>query len=150
MKRDTRRSGQTMVEYIIIVVVIAIAALAVFGILGDTVKDKAGGAVTSLTTGDNATAAKDAADTKSIDKFKDRSQQSPTAGNDIHCRHRHWLLVSPTKIAPQTAKSRQYAKKWQNITCSVPPSSESRHGSRPGAMPEKGPQPWNRGRGFPG
>ena len=46
MKRDTRRSGQTMVEYIIIVVVIAIAALAVFGILGDTVKDKAGGAVT--------------------------------------------------------------------------------------------------------
>ena len=71
MKTDTRRSGQTMVEYIIIVVVIAIAALAVFGILGDTVKDKAGAAVTSLTTGDNATAAKDAADTKSIDKFKD-------------------------------------------------------------------------------
>ena len=71
MKRDTRRSGQTMVEYIIIVVVIAIAALAVFGILGDTVKDKAGGAVPSLTTGDHATAAQDAADTKSIDKFKD-------------------------------------------------------------------------------
>ena len=70
MKTDTRRSGQTMVEYIIIVVVIAIAALAVFGILGDTVKDKAGGAVTSLTTGDNATAAKDAADGKAIDKFK--------------------------------------------------------------------------------
>ena len=71
MQHAKRRSGQTMVEYIIIVVVIAIAALAVFGILGDTVKDKAGGAVTSLTTGDNADAAKEAADTKSIDKFKD-------------------------------------------------------------------------------
>ena len=71
MKTDTRRSGQTMVEYIIIVVVIAIAALAVFGILGDTVKDKAGGAVTSPTPGDNAPAAQDAADTKSSDKFTD-------------------------------------------------------------------------------
>ena len=71
MKNEKRRSGQTMVEYIIIVVVIAIAALAVFGILGDTVKDKAGGAVTSLTTGDNADAAKKEAESSSIDKFKD-------------------------------------------------------------------------------
>ena len=70
MKTDIRRSGQTMVEYIIIVVVIAIAALAVFGILGDTVKDKAGGAVTSLTEGKNADAAKTEAGTSSIDKFK--------------------------------------------------------------------------------
>jgi Flp pilus assembly pilin Flp len=70
MKHDSRRSGQTMVEYIIIVVVIAIAALAVFGILGDTVKDKAGGAVTSLTDGKNADAAKTEAGTSSIDKFK--------------------------------------------------------------------------------
>ena len=65
-----------MVEYVLAFAVLiglafALAALAVFGIPGDTVKDKAGGAVTSLTTGDNATAAKDAADTKSIDKFKD-------------------------------------------------------------------------------
>ena len=70
MKNEKRRSGQTMVEYIIIVVVIAIAALAVFGILGDTVKDKAGGAVTSLTEGKNADAAKTEAGTSSIDKFK--------------------------------------------------------------------------------
>ena len=70
MKTDTRRSGQTMVEYIIIVVVIAIAALAVFGILGDTVKDKAGGAVTSLTDGKNADAAATAVKEDSIDKFK--------------------------------------------------------------------------------
>ena len=71
MKTDTRRSGQTMVEYIIIVVVIAIAALAVFGILGDTVKDKAGGAVTSLTDGKNAKDAATAVDESSIDKFKE-------------------------------------------------------------------------------
>ena len=71
MQHANRRSGQTMVEYIIIVVVIAIAALAVFGILGDTVTDKAGGAVTSLTTGDNADRAKEAADSHAIDKFKD-------------------------------------------------------------------------------
>ena len=71
MKHDSRRSGQTMVEYIIIVVVIAIAALAVFGILGDTVKDKAGGAVTSLTDGKNAEAAKTEAESSSIDKFKE-------------------------------------------------------------------------------
>ena len=70
MKTDPRRSGQTMVEYIIIVVVIAIAALAVFGILGDTVKDKAGGAVTSLTDGKNAEAAATAVKEDSIDKFK--------------------------------------------------------------------------------
>ena len=70
MKTDIRRSGQTMVEYIIIVVVIAIAALAVFGILGDTVKEKGSGAVNSLTSTEKAGEAREAADTSSIDKFK--------------------------------------------------------------------------------
>ena len=71
MKTDTRRSGQTMVEYIIIVVVIAIAALAVFGILGDTVTEKTSGAVNSLTTTKNADRARDAAEEgRSIDKLK--------------------------------------------------------------------------------
>ena len=48
MKTDTRRSGQTMVEYIIIVVVIAIAALAVFGYFGGAVTKKVSGATSSL------------------------------------------------------------------------------------------------------
>ena len=78
MKTDTRRSGQTMVEYIIIVVVIAIAALAVFGILGDTVKDKTGVAVTSLTEGKNADDAVKEAQTRSIDKLK-----KAHAGDDL-------------------------------------------------------------------
>ena len=42
------REGQTMVEYIIIIVVIAIAALVVLGLFGDTIKKKMSGAVSSL------------------------------------------------------------------------------------------------------
>ena len=70
MKTDSRRSGQTMVEYIIIVVVIAIAALAVFGILGDTVTEKGSGVVNSLTTTDNADKAQAEAKGNAIDKLK--------------------------------------------------------------------------------
>jgi len=70
MRTPNRRSGQTMVEYIIIVVVIAIAALAVFGILGDTVTEKTSGAVSSLTSTDNAGLAQEAAKTHAVDKLK--------------------------------------------------------------------------------
>lgn len=37
-----------MVEYIIIVVIVAIAALVIFGIFGDTIRAKLGGAVEEL------------------------------------------------------------------------------------------------------
>lgn len=47
-KAMRRKSGQTMVEYIIIVVVIAIAGLVLFGLLGDTIRKKVSGAVSSL------------------------------------------------------------------------------------------------------
>ena len=80
MKTDTRRSGQTMVEYIIIVVVIAIAALAVFGIFGDTIKEKASGATSSLTTTEKAGEAQKAADSSSIDKL--RNLKSDGSGSD--------------------------------------------------------------------
>jgi Flp pilus assembly pilin Flp len=43
-----RRSGQAMTEYIIIVVVVALAALAIFGIFSDTLRGKLGGAVEEL------------------------------------------------------------------------------------------------------
>ena len=46
MKRS--RSGQAMVEYIIIVVVIAIAAIAVFQLFGRGVREKAAGATASI------------------------------------------------------------------------------------------------------
>lgn len=42
------RKGQTMVEYIIIVVVIAIATLVIFGIFGDTIRKKLSGATSAL------------------------------------------------------------------------------------------------------
>ena len=42
------RSGQAMVEYIIIVVVIAIAAIAVFQLFGRGVREKAAGATASI------------------------------------------------------------------------------------------------------
>lgn len=37
-----------MVEYIIIVVIVAIAALVIFGLFGDTIRSKLGGAVEEL------------------------------------------------------------------------------------------------------
>ena len=47
MKKNSK-SGQGMVEYIIIVAVIALAAIAIFGLFGDTIRAKMGGAVTEL------------------------------------------------------------------------------------------------------
>ncbi len=43
-----RKEGQAMVEYIIIVAVVAIAALVVFGLFGDVIQEKLGGAVDAL------------------------------------------------------------------------------------------------------
>ena len=48
MKRHGRKSGQAMVDYIIIVVIVAIAALVIFGLFGDTIRQKLGGAVEEL------------------------------------------------------------------------------------------------------
>ena len=47
-KKLRKKSGQAMVEYIIIVVIVAIAALVVFGLFGDTIRQKLGGAVEEL------------------------------------------------------------------------------------------------------
>jgi Flp pilus assembly pilin Flp len=63
------RDGQTMVEYIIIVAVIAIAALVVFGLFGDTIKKKMSGAVSSLDD-DLGSEAQTEADTSSADFIK--------------------------------------------------------------------------------
>lgn len=49
MKKSLKRKeGQAMVEYIIIVVVVAVAALVIFGMFGDTIQKKLGGAVDEL------------------------------------------------------------------------------------------------------
>ena len=67
MKRN--RSGQGMTEYIIIVLVIALAALAIFGIFGDTIRQKLGGAVTEL--GGDSAAKDQALQTTSQQYLKD-------------------------------------------------------------------------------
>lgn len=66
------KSGQTIVEYIIIVVMIAIAAIAVVGLFGDRIKAMFGGAVVELggsqSDVDTATATSSADWLKSLDK----------------------------------------------------------------------------------
>ncbi|MDF7807718.1 hypothetical protein P4E94_09740 [Pontiellaceae bacterium B12219] len=53
--RVKRKEGQAMVEYIIIVAVVAIAALVLFGMFGDTIKQKLGGAINELDSTTNVT-----------------------------------------------------------------------------------------------
>ena len=74
MKTNTRkRSGQAMVEYIIIVVVIAIAALTVFGYFGGAATKKVAGATSSIDEDIGAKAAAEVEDStlgtlKTLDK----------------------------------------------------------------------------------
>jgi Flp pilus assembly pilin Flp len=55
--RMKRKEGQAMVEYIIIVAVVAIAALVIFGLFGDTIQKKLGGAVDELEGDDSGSSA---------------------------------------------------------------------------------------------
>jgi Flp pilus assembly pilin Flp len=48
MKSRQRKTGQGMVEYIIIVVIVALAAIAVYGLFGDRIRAMMGGAVVEL------------------------------------------------------------------------------------------------------
>ena len=57
-----RKQGQAMVEYIIIVAVVAIAALVIFGIFGDTIQQKIAGAASELGNEDAADATRDSVD----------------------------------------------------------------------------------------
>lgn len=67
-----RKQGQAMVEYIIIVAVVAVAALVVFGLFGDTIRTKMSGAINTLDSGENADAAVEDVDSnRSGDFLKD-------------------------------------------------------------------------------
>ena len=72
-----KKDGQGMVEYLIIVVVIALAAIAIFGVFGDTVRQKMGGAVSELGGDDSA---KDAALATESEEFL-RDLDEDGAGN---------------------------------------------------------------------
>ncbi|WP_372806213.1 hypothetical protein [Pontiella sp.] len=74
-----RKQGQAMVEYIIIVAVVAVAALVVFGLFGDTIRQKMSGAISTLDSGDNASAAQsDVSDNTSADFLKNLDAEGST------------------------------------------------------------------------
>jgi uncharacterized protein (UPF0333 family) len=70
MKSIKRKQGQAMVEYLIIVAVVAIAAFVVFGLFGDVIREKMSGAISTLDSGDNAEKAQQDVDNKSGDFLK--------------------------------------------------------------------------------
>ncbi len=82
MKKRFRQIGQGMTEYIIIVALIAIAAIAVYTIFGDTIRKQMGimteelaGTDTTTTTTAEATAAKTEGEThKSLKDFASSKQ----------------------------------------------------------------------------
>ena len=71
-----RQSGQGMVEYIIIVVIVALAAIAIWGLFGDRIRAMMGGAVVEL--GGDQSAVDTATQTGSADYL--RSLNSSGAG----------------------------------------------------------------------
>jgi Flp pilus assembly pilin Flp len=68
-KRMNRKSGQTMVEYIIIVLIIAVAALAIVGVFSDRVRELFGFATEEL--GGDESAVSDALSESSVDWVKE-------------------------------------------------------------------------------
>lgn len=63
-----RKCGQGMVEYIIIVVIVALAALTIYGLFGDRIRAMMGGAVVEL--GGDQGDVDTAVSTKSTDYLK--------------------------------------------------------------------------------
>ena len=82
MKRYLKQLGQGMTEYIIIVALIAIAAIAVYTLFGDIIREQTGGMAAELAGGDgkdiasNASARQTEADAASgaatLDTFADK------------------------------------------------------------------------------
>ena len=80
MKNRLQQLGQGMTEYIIIVALIAIAAIAIYGIFGETVREQMG-VMTQELSGTEATIATDAeagataqGGSKTLDTFDDGNQ----------------------------------------------------------------------------
>ncbi len=62
MKRYIKQAGQGMTEYIIIVALIAIAAIAVYGFFGDTIRGQMGAMTQELSGQDGSTTLQKASD----------------------------------------------------------------------------------------
>ena len=77
MKTSTaRKSGQGMTEYIIIVVIVALAAIAVYGLFGDRIRAMVGGATVEL--GGDQGAVDQATSTSSSDYLKSLDKTGAT------------------------------------------------------------------------
>jgi len=70
MKRNSK-SGQSMTEYLLIIVLVALASLAIFAVFGDTIRAKLSGAITEMDSGDHAAAAQAATSKDSKTFLKD-------------------------------------------------------------------------------
>lgn len=78
-KYQNRKSGQTMVEYIIIVGIIAIACLAIFGVFSDRIRALVSGAAVAI--GGDQSAADTATATPSVDFVKQLQKDGTTSGS---------------------------------------------------------------------
>jgi Flp pilus assembly pilin Flp len=74
-RRGNSKRGQGMVEYLIIVVIVALAAIAVYGLFGDRIRAMMGGAVVEL--GGDPGAVTDATKQKSADYLKELGKTTP-------------------------------------------------------------------------
>ena len=75
-----RSGGQTIVEYILIVVLVALAALTVLGLFSDTLRKKISGVISTLTSGEEASEAQSNVQTKSEDILKDFDETGLDSG----------------------------------------------------------------------
>ena len=77
LSKKKRCKGQAIVEYIIIVVVVAIAALAIIGMFSDTIRTKIAGAASALGTEEDV---KGEVDKDSADVFRELDAEGGTVG----------------------------------------------------------------------
>lgn len=82
MKNRFKQLGQGMTEYIIIVALIAIAAIAVYGIFGDTVRGQVGAMTTELAGGDGDAASLEAEAQGKLDADADTKTLKNYTGNN--------------------------------------------------------------------
>jgi len=73
--QKNKRSGQAMTEYIIIVAVVALAALTVFGLFGDTIRAKMNGVIAAFGGEAVGTTGQDVTPGSSKDSLKNLDQQ---------------------------------------------------------------------------
>ena len=78
--KKSRKSGQTIVEYVILIAIIAVAAIAVIGVFSDRIRTMFGGATVEL--GGDQAAVDSATDQKSQDWLKNLQKDGATGSGN--------------------------------------------------------------------